>query len=583
MAEPRRSLILDERRLATATVVLAAGTLVAALWLEYFDHWRGAAALFAIYALGLGATAASLLHNLARWRRVLDRRAYLRSIVADLILLGPVAASVIRAEVFAVVVLVRLAVVLTRIVAETTVGQRLIAQLYLRPARLLVMSFIVLIAVGTLLLTFPRATTDGHGASVEDALFTSTSATCVTGLAVLNTRADDLANPALQSFSSFGHLVLLVLIQVGGLGIMTLSGSILLMLGRRLTLRSQGLLQSILDEESGYGMVQTIRAIVIMTVVVEGAGALALFLLLGSELPDLGERAWFAVFHSVSAFCNAGFALWSDSLVRFRGDIGVNLVISLLIILGGLGFTVVAALSSRDVLRRGGLARLGRSLPVHVRVVLHTTWLLLVIGAIGWYFLEYHRSLAGMEVPEKLVASLFQSVTLRTAGFNTVDFGAIGRVTVLLCVVLMIIGGSPGGTAGGVKTSTVAVLVLAVRAMVRGDEDVDIYGRSLPRALIYKSVTIVVIAFSTFLLVLALLLASQPHLPFDAVLFETASALGTVGLSMGITPQLTVSGKLLVTVLMFVGRLGPLTLALALGEGATRRRVKHPEARIQVG
>lgn len=583
MVEQRRNLILDERRLAQFTFGLALATLGLALRVEYFDHWQNTTGLAFIYAAGLGATLSSLAFHLVRLRRVLDRRAYLRSIAADLILLIPVVLTALSAEAFAVAVLTRLAVVLTRMLAETYVGQRLIAQLYLKPARLLVISFVVVIAVGSILLTFPRATTDGEGASAVDALFTSTSATCVTGLVVLNTREDELASPDLQSFSSFGHLVILVLIQVGGLGIMTLSGSILLLLGRRLTLRSQGLLQNILDEESGYGMIQTIRAIVLMTVIVEGVGAVLLFLMLGDEVPDLGQRAWYSVFHSVSAFCNAGFALWSDSLTRFRASPGVNFTISTLIVLGGLGFTVVGAVFSRDVLRKGGVRRMFARLPAHARVVLHTTILLLIVGTIGWYFFEYDRSLAGMGVPEKLLASYFQSASLRTAGFNTVDIGAIGRVTVLMSVVLMVIGGSPGGTAGGVKTTTVAVLVLSVRAMVRGDEDVDIHRRSVSRSLIYKSVTIVVIAFSTFLVVLALLLATQPHLPFDAVLFETASALGTVGLSMGITAKLTVTGKLLVSLLMFVGRLGPLTLALALGEGARRRRVRYPEARIAVG
>ncbi|GMV42027.1 MAG: potassium transporter [Myxococcales bacterium] len=583
MAHQRRNLILDERRHAQATAGLALANLVLALRLEYFGLWSAPAELALIYLTGLGATAASLTFHLIRLRRVLDRRGYLRSIAADLVLLVPVAVAAFSAEAFVVAVLARMTVVLSRLIAETHVGQRLIAQLYLRPARLLVISFAVVIVGGTVLLTFPRATTDGRGAGAVDALFTSTSATCVTGLAVLNTVSDELANPELQSFSSFGHLVILVLIQVGGLGIMTLSGSILLLVGRRLTLRSQGVLQNILDEASGLGMIHTIRAIVLMTVIVEGAGALALFLLLGDEVPDPGQRAWASVFHSVSAFCNAGFALWGDSLTRFRADPGVNLVMSLLIIMGGLGFTVVGAVFTRDLLRRGGVRRMMGSLPVHARVVLHTTVLLLIAGMVGWYYLEYDRSLAGMGVPEKLLASWFQSVSLRTAGFNTVDFGAIGPVTILLSVVLMIIGGSPGGTAGGVKTSTVALLVLSVRSMVRGDEDVDIHGRTVPRSLLSKAVTIVVIAFCTFVVVLALLLATQPHLPFDAILFETASALGTVGLSMGVTPELTPSGKILVSLLMFVGRLGPLTLALAVGEGATRRRVRFPEARIAVG
>ena len=583
MAESSRNLIASQRRLASLNAGLSLLMLLVVLRQEYFDLWSDAFGLSATYGLGLGVTAVSVLHQLVRARRALDGRTYLRGTWVDLALVLPVLLSIPSPMVFSVAVLVRQSVVLSRALVETTVGRRLVAELYLKPTRLLVMSFIVVIAAGTLLLTFPRATTDHEGADLVDAVFTSTSATCVTGLIVMNTRHDDRAAPELRSFSSFGELVILVLIQIGGLGIMTLSGAVVVLLGRRLTMRSRGLLQNLVDEDSGHGMVQTIRSIVIMTFAVEGVGALLLFLLLGEEVPDAGPRAWVAVFHSVSAFCNAGFSLWSDSLMRLRDSVAVNAVISVLIILGGLGFSVVGATISLGGRFGVGAKRTARRFPVHAHLVLVTTFGLLLAGTIAWYFLEFGRSLDGMSVPEKLLASFFQSVTLRTAGFNTVDFAEIGRVTVIVSVVFMIIGGSPGGTAGGIKTSTLAVLVLSVRSMVRGHDEVEIRGRTIPRAIIYKSVAIVVIAFSTFLVVLALLLLTQPELPFEALVFETASALGTVGLSMGITAKLTTVGKLLIVLLMFVGRLGPLTLAVAVGEGAERRRVRYPEARIAVG
>lgn len=532
-----------------------------------------------ILAVGLSA-----VYQGALIERAVHPMTVLRRTAVDIVLLVFVGIFLVAGQrgLLSVTVFVRQAIVLVRVYMATEHGARTLLQLLAQPAKLLAVSFIGVIILGTLFLSFPRATADGKGAPLIDAAFTATSATCVTGLAVLNTNDDPASNSALQSFTTFGQVVLFVLIQIGGLGIMTLSAAVVLLLGRRLGMRSQVVMQSVMEEGSRRDLEHSIRYIVTMTFVIELVGAALLFLRFEPALGDARLAASYALFMSVSAYCNAGFSLWSDSLTSFSSDWYVMSVIMALITFGGLGFTVVAALVERDNLRRTPQASWNRW-PAHVKIVLSASFVLTVGGAIVFYFFEFGESLTDLSRGDKLMASLFQSVTMRTAGFNTVDLGALSRVTVIIMVLLMFVGGSSGSTAGGVKTSTVAVVGLSVKAMLFGRDDVEAWGRTIPKSIVYKSVSILTIFVVLFVFGLIGLLIVEPNQPFMALLFETMSALATVGVSQGITPELGTGGKLLVIFLMFVGRIGPLTLALAVGERAGRVALRYPEGKIMVG
>jgi trk system potassium uptake protein len=343
-----------------------------------------------------------------------------------------------------------------------------------RPLTLLCLATV---GLGTLALMFPAATRDGQGAPFLVALFTATSAACLTGLTVVDTGS---------YFSTFGHWILLALIQVGGLGIMTITTTLALAFRSQLSARARGAMQEVLEEETVLGFQHLLYSMSLITVTLEGLGALALYpslrLAPDGRVLDVAERAFSAVFHAVSAFCNAGFSLYPDSLMRFAGSPAVNLPVMTLVILGGLGFPVVSSLLDWKLWRTRGLRGAWLFLPVHTRVVLITTAGLVVCGAVAWLALEWNHSLAELPLGDRLWASLFQSVTLRTAGFNTVDFAQVGTPMLLLAMVLMFIGGSPGGTAGGVKTTTVAVLALTFRALLRQRSDVEVMGRSLHQA-----------------------------------------------------------------------------------------------------
>ncbi len=447
---------------------------------------------------------------------------------------------------------------------------------YDRPSRLVVTSFAVLILVGTVFLSFPAAA-GAEPVSPIDALFTATSAACVTGLIVLDTPA---------AFSTFGHGVILALIQVGGLGIMVLSTFATLLLGGHLGLRGERALTEMLELETAPTAYRLTRFIVLATLAVEGlaaAGLASLFALRG-EAPL--EALWNGVFHAVSAFCNAGFALHSDSLVGFQDSPPVLLLMAALIVLGGLGFSLLAALGAHWKARFGKDRRPGAApplLPTQARVVLAVSAVLLAGGTVLFAVLEWDGALAGLSVADKLVNALFQSVTLRTAGFNSVGFAVLAPATLVFMMAFMFIGASPGSTGGGVKTTTLAVLLAAIRATAGSREPARLFGREVPRDVVYRSLAILVISglvvvCGVFVLVL---FESQPFL---RLLFEVVSAFGTVGLSMGATAELGPMGKLIIIVIMFTGRIGPLTLALLLGTGRSGPPVVHyPETRLMVG
>lgn len=441
------------------------------------------------------------------------------------------------------------------------------------PLRLLIGSFLALILSGTLLLKLPAATPAEQPIGWIDALFTATSATCITGLAVRDTGS---------GFTLFGQLVILALIQAGGLGVMTFSLFILALFRRQVTFVQRSLFEQTLAASAGGQLWPVLRLVFRFTFVAEGLGAALLF---ARWLPEMsaGRAAYHAVFHSVSAFCNAGFALRPDSLAPWREDPWVVLTISALIVLGSLGFFTVYEIV------RSWRSRL--PLSVHSKLALTVSAALILLGALLIWMLEAYRALAGMGLGEKVLAALFQSVT-RTAGFTTVDVGLLSPGTLFLLILLMFVGGSPGSCAGGVKTTTVGVLALAVLTRLRGRVHVNLFGRTLGPVTVRNTLTIALggaIGVVPALFALLLLQApggslEQERSLFVDYLFETVSALATVGLSTGITTALSPASRVLVSVLMFCGRLGPLTLANAIApERASLRDWQHPEEEVMVG
>lgn len=442
------------------------------------------------------------------------------------------------------------------------------------PQTLLIGGFAAVIFLGTGLLLLPWSQTRGE-VSVVDALFTATSAVCVTGLIVVDTGS---------AFTRFGQLVILALIQIGGLGIMTFAALAYLMLGRRLSLASQAALHdAFFQRDLGVEFKKRFRQILLLTFSVELAGMLLIFLALLWRQTPVGT-AWFsALFHAVSAFCNAGFSIYKDNLLGLRSCPMVMATVMSLIVLGGLGHMVLLELwQARQALRRKPLAGF-RSFSTHSRVVLRTTFGLIIIGWLGLLVL-------GLTPGEntwglKLSTALFQSITARTAGFNTVEIGVLPLASLLLLVLLMFIGGSPGSCAGGVKTTTLAISLAEFRAKLKGEDQVVLLDRRVPKPILDRTLVLIRLSVLWNLLGVLLLLATEtgrPGVGFHDVLFEQISAFGTVGLSTGVTDKLTVAGRLWLTATMFVGRLGPLTIALGLLP-TSHLHVKYPEGRIMIG
>ncbi len=444
----------------------------------------------------------------------------------------------------------------------------------LSPSQFLAFSFAGIILAGGVLLSLPFAAAPGRHVSILDAFFTSVSAVCVTGLISVDTPVD---------LSLFGQIVVLLLIQAGGLGYMTLSTVFAAALGRSVTLQERLTLQEALNVQNMEGLVRFARTVLRLTLAFELAGALILALNWWPTL-GLGRALWYGLFHAVSAFNNAGFALWSDSLISWRGDVVVNAVVTALIIAGGLGFFVWAELLG------GRKHEIKRS--VHTRLVLAATAALLVGGTVAFLALEWFNpaTLAPLSLKDKLLTAWFQSVTARTAGFNTIDIGAMTVPSLFVMMALMFIGASPGSTGGGVKTSTFAITLAALWATVRGQDDTVVFKRRLAPELVAKAFFVSLIAFVAMNGVAWLLLLTEGR-DLLKTLFETVSAFGTVGLSMGengapvsLSAFFSPIGKVLVMLIMFVGRLGPLTLAIAVARrSAAQAKLRYPEGKILVG
>lgn len=427
----------------------------------------------------------------------------------------------------------------------------------LSPSRLLVLSFLGLIILGTLGLRFLPGLYVGESLSWTDALFTATSAVCVTGLIVVDTATH---------FTLAGQAFLLLLIQLGGLGILTFTTLVILALGRRLSLHHEAITSAVADLAPEVDFKQLTRTVVRLTLLFEAVAAGILFVLWIPRFPT-AEAAWHAVFQAVSAFCNAGFSTFSDSLTGFSSAPASLSVIMVLIVLGGLGFLTLEELRLQWRARNGARPRL----TLHSRMVLGVTALLLVGGWAVYATLEWNNTLAGMPAWARLLNGLFMSVTARTAGFNTVDYGATADSTNFFTIVLMSIGGSPGSTAGGVKTTTVAVIVLLALARLRGRQVTSLHYRSIPEETVQRAVGLFAVGF--LVVTAAILGYAVLQLPpsqavgghgFMGFMFEAVSAFNTVGLSTGATGELTEAGKFLTVALMYMGRVGPLTLAAAV-------------------
>jgi trk system potassium uptake protein TrkH len=432
------------------------------------------------------------------------------------------------------------------------------------PARLLSATFLALIVGGTAALALPVCAARAKGISVVDAAFTAVSATCVTGLTAVDTAT---------AFSAIGQGAVLALIQLGGLGIMTFYTAGLALFGRRLALKQEAAMAGILGDENRRDLGRSLRQVLILTFAFELLGACALTGLFLAHGDPMGAATWRGVFTAISAFCNAGFALQSDNLIAFQRDPLVLHVVAVLIVAGGLGPAVIAAVPA--LVRR-------RRVPLQAKVVLAASAILLVGGAILFAAFEWSRSLAGLPLLDRLHNAWFQSVTTRTAGFNSVDMGAMGPASVVIVIVLMFVGGSPGSTAGGIKTTTAAVLFAAVRAALRGRPEVTIFKRTVPHFTVYKAAAIGALYSAVAIAAVIVLQLTQPLEPMSAI-FEVVSALGTVGLSVGGTAQLDGAGKIAIMACMFLGRIGPLTLFMVLADRRAQGRWRLPEEDVSTG
>ncbi|MFN7715476.1 MAG: TrkH family potassium uptake protein [Pseudanabaenaceae cyanobacterium] len=444
------------------------------------------------------------------------------------------------------------------------------------PARTICLGFLLVIFAGTLLLMLPTALTSGTWGNPITALFISTSAVCVTGLAVVDVGT---------FYTMFGQGIIALLTQIGGLGYMTATTFLLFLIGKKFSLREKVTLQQALDRPGIKGGVSLVQSIIATTLLFELTGVLVLWLTFRQN-PSYteGHSLWLAIFHSVSAFNNAGFSLFSNNLMDYVASAPVNLTITGLIIFGGIGYQVIFEIF---VWLRSKLthSREFVAFSLNFKVAVNTTILLLVGGTIAIWLTEHNnpQTLQNMPTSAQWWAAWFQSVTSRTAGFNTIDNGLIRATTLFITIALMFVGASPGGTGGGIKTTTFAILSGATKAALQGVEDVNLYNRRIPHSLIVKALGVAVGSLITVILGTVFLLLSDPKFEFAQILFEVVSAFGTVGLSTGITPKLSPWGQIILVIIMYIGRVGVLLLMGAIVGDGRKALVKHPEESLLVG
>jgi len=425
------------------------------------------------------------------------------------------------------------------------------------------------ILIGTALLLFPFTTESGQ-ISFIDALFTATSGVCVTGLVVQDTAT---------YFSPVGQGIIFLLFQLGGLGIMTFSTLILLVAGKRISIKDRILIQEDFHHRAPKDFKSLIKNIFLYALALEFLGTLFLFLYWQKDYGWLKALSH-SVFHSVSAFCNAGFSLFSDSFYGFRESAWINATLIILIVLGGLGFLVLDELKGKLI---GLVKREKTKLSLHTKLVLALTLWLIVFFLVIFLLIEWNQSLKHFSGQEKMLSSLFQVITPRTAGFNTMNLNSLSLAVVLLLMMLMFIGASPGSTGGGVKTSTIGVILAFLKSKITARDTVNLFYRTLPMELVTKAFTVVTLAVSIIFLSSFLLLMTQPNASFREVLFEVFSAFGTVGLSLGLTPKLTIVGKIVIILVMYIGRVGPLTLLYVFSRERAYGRFEYAEETVMIG
>ncbi|MFD0868111.1 MULTISPECIES: TrkH family potassium uptake protein [Paenibacillus] len=441
----------------------------------------------------------------------------------------------------------------------------------MHPPQILASGFIIIILIGTILLTTPMASVDGRSVPFVDALFTATSAMCLTGLVVVDTAT---------TYSVFGQMVIMLLIQIGGLGFMTMSTLFALVLKKRISLRERLILQEALNQNSMEGIVRLIRKIIIYSLSIEFVAFVLLTLRWSVDFP-FAEAVYFGMFHAISLFNNAGFDLFGGVSGRFSGlalftnDPIVSIIAMALIILGGIGFIVMSDLMEYKKRKR---------LLLHTKVVLFTSAVLIVGGAVVIFTFEFTNpaTLGPLNGGSKVLASFFHAVSPRSGGVSTLDVGSFRQATQFFLIILMFIGASPGSTGGGIKTTTFAILIGAMIAMVRGKDDIVMFRHRLAKDRIYKAITLTLFAL-VIVIISAMVLSTTENHQFLMILFEVTSAFGTVGLSMGLTPELSTIGKIIISFLMFLGRLGPLTLAYALNPKKEKELFRYPEGKITIG
>jgi trk system potassium uptake protein TrkH len=448
--------------------------------------------------------------------------------------------------------------------------RRILHRLEFRPAQTVALGFAAAILGGTLLLSLPPAVVALERVSMLDALFTAASAVTVTGLTVADTDT---------FYTGFGQLVILALIQLGGLGTMAASASLVVLAGRRLRLRAAAALLESMDLQTLGQVVGQLRTILAVTLAVEGIGAL-LLMAAWADHPAVDRPVFAAIFHAVSAFCNAGFSIIPGNLARFRDHVATNLIVAGLIGLGGIGFPVLHGLAVG--LRAWRVEGRPMRQSLHTRLALWTSGILLTAGMAMFLLLEWNGTLAALSWPRALQAAFFQSVTARTAGFNTVDIGLLRPATLWVLLILMFIGGCPGSTAGGIKTTTAATVAATLWGTLRGRERVEAFGRTIPGEQIAKALAVMGVSAAVVAVTTLGLLTGEAGDSLKLT-FEAVSAFGTVGLSTGLTPGLSTAGKLLIILAMFIGRTGPLTLAFALAARRAPSRVRFPEEKIMIG
>lgn len=443
----------------------------------------------------------------------------------------------------------------------------------LTPPKILVFGFLLIITLGTFLLSLPISSATGVRIPFLNALFTATSATCVTGLTVLDSGT---------ALSVFGQIVMIVLVQIGGIGFMTMATIIALALNKRISLRERLILQEALNHGTINGVVRLVKKVTLYSVLVELAGGLLLGLhfFFSLRLP-MGQAAYFGIFHSVSMFNNAGFDLMGtvngpfSGMVPFVTDPFINIVMMALIFLGGIGFIVLSDLIEYPTARK---------LSLHSKVVLTATLCLVVIGTLVIFVMEFSNpnTLKPLHAGGKFLASLFQSVTTRSGGVATLDIGSLRQSTQFMIILLMFAGAAPGSTGGGIKITTFVLLLGAVHAMMRGRPDVILFRKRIAKDVVYKAITLTLLSLLIIIL-FSMLLSVTEHQDFLTILFESTSAFGTTGLSMGLTTHLSPLGKVWIICLMFFGRLGPLTLIYALSRERKKDLYNYPEGQIIIG